>query len=78
MEHLELQCLGAMGLLYPFAFPRRLHQMWCMSRSAPPQHPFRRTHLERGGGKWSRVPYKQEGKQPKQARREAEDDHRKE
>ena len=52
--------------------------MWCMSRSTPPQHPFRKTRRERGGGKWSRLPYKQEGKQPKQARREAEDDQRKE
>ena len=30
------------------------------------------------GGKWSQLPYKQKGKQVKQARREAEDDHRKE
>ena len=78
IEHREQQRLGAMGLLYPFAFPRRLHQMWCMSHSTPPHHPFHQTHRERGGGKWSQLPYKQEGKQPKQAPHEAEDDHRKE
>ncbi len=67
-----------MGLLYPFAFLRRPYQMWCMSHSTPPQHPFRSTCQERGGGKGLRLPYKQEGKQPKHARQGAEDDHRKE
>ena len=43
IKHRELdeqQCLGAMGLIYPFDFPRRLYQMWCMSHHTPPQHPF--------------------------------------
>src|SRR5215217_4855375 len=67
-----------MGPLYLFAFPRRLHQMWSMSSSTPPQHPFRQIRREQGDGKCSRLPYNQEGKQPKQARQGVECDHRKE
>jgi hypothetical protein len=40
IDHHEQQCLGAMGLIYPFAFPRRPYQMWCISYTKPPQHPF--------------------------------------
>jgi DNA-binding protein HU-beta len=52
--------------------------MGCISHGTPPQHPFRQIRREQGGGKWSRLPYKQEGKQPKQARQRVECDHRKE
>ena len=52
--------------------------MWCMSYSTPPQHPFRQIRWELGGGKWFRLPYKQGGKQPEQARQGVECDHRKE
>jgi hypothetical protein len=67
-----------MGFLCPFALSKRLHHIWCMSHSTPPQHPFRQIRWELGGGKWFRLPYKQEGKQPEQARQGVEYDHRKE
>jgi hypothetical protein len=51
--------------------------MQCISRSTPQQRPLRQIRQERGGGKWSRLSYKQERKQPKQGRQEAEDGLRK-
>jgi DNA-binding protein HU-beta len=39
---------------------------------------LRQTHRKRGAGKWSRLPYKQEGKQHKQARQRVKCDYRKE
>jgi hypothetical protein len=32
---------GSDWINLPFAFPSRPYQMWCMTPSTPPQHPFR-------------------------------------
>jgi Ca2+-binding RTX toxin-like protein len=50
-----------------------LHRIWCRSRSAPQQRPLCQIRQERGDGKGSRLPYKQERKLHKQGRQEAED-----
>jgi hypothetical protein len=32
---------GAMGSIYPGAFPRGPYQVWCIFYTKPPRHPFR-------------------------------------